>query len=302
MNTSQRGGERVNGKTMAVQRMQDYIISHIADEITLADLARAASFSPWYAHRLFRELTGVPVSDYIRKLRLTEAAKRLKSERCRITGLAMELGFESIDGFTRAFVREFGMTPSEYRLHPVPITHFIAYDVKFRELKKEKVSMENVRNVFIQVIFKPERKVIIKRGVSADEYWAYCNEVGCDVWGLLMSMDSLCGEPVCLWLPERYIAPNTSKYVQGVEVSADYSGKVPDGFDVITLPACEYLMFRGEPFAEEDYCEAITAVQQSMDKYDPSVIGYEWDIENPRIQLEPIGDRGYIELKAVKKK
>ena len=61
-------------------------------------------------------------------------------------------------------------------------------------------------------------------------------------------------------------------------------------------------MFRGEPFAEEDYCEAITAVQQSMDKYDPSVIGYEWDIENPRIQLEPIGDRGYIELKAVKKK
>ena len=156
----------MNGKTMAVQRMQDYIISHIADEITLADLARAASFSPSYAHRLFRELTGVPVSDYIRKLRLTEAAKRLKSERCRITGLAMELGFESIDGFTRAFVREFGMTPSEYRLHPVPITHFIAYDVKFRELKKEKVSMENVRNVFIQVIFKPERKVFTENGSS----------------------------------------------------------------------------------------------------------------------------------------
>lgn len=292
----------MNEKTRAVQQMQDYILAHMAEEITLAALARAANFSPWYAHRLFRELTGVSPAEYVRKLRLTEAAKRLKSEKCRITELSMELGFESVDGFTRAFVREFGMTPSEYRLRPVPIPLFIAYDVKFRELKKENISMENVRNVFIQVIRKPERKVIIKRGVMADEYWTYCNEVGCDVWGTLTSMDALCGEPVCMWLPEKYIEPNTSKYVQGVEVSADYAGIVPDGFDIVPFPACEYLMFRGEPFAEENYCEAITAVQQSMDKYDPSVIGYEWDDSNPRIQLEPRGERGYIELRAVKAK
>lgn len=292
----------MNEQTRAVQRMQDYILAHIAEEITLADLARAACFSPWYAHRLFRELTGVSPADYVRKLRLTEAAKRLKGERSRITELAMELGFESVDGFTRAFTREFGMTPREYKLRPVTISHFIPYGVKFKELYKENYSMENVRNVFVQVVRKPERKVIIKRGVKAAEYWDYCMEVGCDVWGKLTSMDSLCGEPVCLWLPEKYIAPNTSKYVQGVEVEADYSGAVPEGFDVITLPACEYLMFRGEPFAEEDYCEAIAAVQQSMDKYEPSVIGYAWDEENPRIQLEPRGERGYIELKAVRTK
>lgn len=292
----------MNERTKAVQRMQDYILEHIAEEITLADLAEAAYFSPWYAHRLFRELTGVAPADYIRKLRLTEAAKRLKNEKCRITELAMELGFESVDGFTRAFVREFGVKPSEYRLSPVPITLFVAYDVKFRTLKKEKHTMENVRNVFLQVIRKPERKVIVKRGLKAEEYWAYCNEVGCDVWGTLMSMDSLCGEPVCLWLPEKYILPNTSKYVQGVEVDADYHGVIPNGFDVITLPAGEYLSFQGEPFAEEDYCEAIEAVQQAMERYDPSVIGYEWDDENPRIQLEPRGERGYIELRAIRRK
>lgn len=59
-------------------------------------------------------------------------------------------------------------------------------------------------------------------------------------------------------------------------------------------------MFQGEPFAEEDYCEAITAVQQAMNKYDPAVIGLAWDDENPRIQLEPRGERGYIEMRAVK--
>ncbi len=291
----------MNEKTLAVQAMQDYILEHIAKEITLADLAKVAHFSPWYAHRLFKELTGVSPADCIRKVRLSEAARRLKSEKCRVTDIAMELGFESIDGFTRAFVREFGMTPSEYRLRPMPITLFIPYGVKFRELIKEKKSMENVRNVFIQVVRKPERKVIIKRGVKAVEYWDYCNEVGCDVWGMLTSMDSLCGEPVCLWLSEKFIKPNTSEYVQGVEVDADFDGEIPNGFDIITLPACEYLMFQGEPFQEEDYCEAITAVQQSMDKYATSVIGYEWDNDNPRIQLEPRGERGYIELKAVKK-
>ena len=40
-------------------------------------------------------------------------------------------------------------------------------------------------------------------------------------------------------------------------------------------------------------------VQASMEKYDPSVIGYAWDNSNPRIQLEPRGERGYIELKAI---
>ena len=60
-------------------------------------------------------------------------------------------------------------------------------------------------------------------------------------------------------------------------------------------------MFQGEPFDEEDYCNAIFAVQTAMDRYDPAVIGYCWDDSNPRIQLEPRGERGYIEMRAVRK-
>ena len=43
-------------------------------------------------------------------------------------------------------------------------------------------------------------------------------------------------------------------------------------------------------------------VQNAIKKYDPTVIGYELDNENPQIQLEPRGERGYIELKAIKRK
>ena len=117
-----------------------------------------------------------------------------------------------------------------------------------------------------------------------------------------MSMNSICGEPVCLWLPEKYKKPNSSTYVQGVEVAADYNGAVPDGFDVIELPSAEYLMFQGEPFEEEDYAEAIISLQSAINRYNPDTIGYIWDDESPRIQLEPRGERGYIELRAVKRK
>lgn len=160
--------------------------------------------------------------------------------------------------------------------------------------------MKEVRNIFIQTIDKPARKVIIKRGKEAKGYWQYCEEVGCDVWGLLTSIKSIGGEPVCLWLPERYILPDTSEYVQGVEVPADHTGEIPSGYDVIELPQCRYMMFQGEPFEEVDYSEAIEAVGEAIKKYDPTVIGYEWDPENPRIQLEPIGKRGYIELHPVR--
>ena len=162
--------------------------------------------------------------------------------------------------------------------------------------------MSEVQTVFVQVIRKPERLCIIKRATHAEDYFPYCEEVSCDVWGILMSMRSLCGEPVCMWLPERYKKPNTSTYVQGVEVETDYAGTVPERFDVIRLPEADYLMFQGEPFAEEDYCDASAAVQQAMNGYAPAVIGYVWDDNNPRIQLEPRGSRGYIELRAVKHK
>lgn len=287
---------------LAVQRMQDYIVSHLLEQITLADLAQAALFSPWYAYRLFRQHTGRTPADYIRRLRLSNSAVRLRNGDGRVIDIAYELGFGSVDGYQRAFLREFGCNPGEYAHNPVPITLFIPYGVKFRALRKEKCNMEKVQSVFVQVIQKPKRKVLIKRGIHAEDYFPYCEEVGCDVWGLLMSMDSLCGEPVCLWLPEAYKKPNTSTYVQGVEVAADCSGPVLDGFDTITLPAAEYLMFQGEPFCEDDYCEAIIAVQHAMDRYDPSLIGYAWDDENPRIQLEPRGERGYIELRAVSRK
>lgn len=104
-----------------------------------------------------------------------------------------------------------------------------------------------------------------------------------------------------MWLPVKYRKPGTSEYVQGVEVPCDYDEIIPEGFDVIELPEADYMVFQGEPFLEENYCQAIEEVQAAMVKYNPKQWGYEWDSYNPRIQLEPIGNRGYIEMLPIKR-
>ena len=291
----------MNDRIDAVQRMQSYIENHIDDELSLASLAKQAGFSPWYCARVFKELTGLSPAAYIRRLRLAKSALRLRGDPAKIIDVAYDAGFASVDGYQRAFLKEYSCNPKEYSKSPTPIILFIPYGVKFKaKREKEPSNMDNIKNVFIQVIEQPERSAIIKRGISADNYWDYCGEVGCDVWGLLSSMKSLSGEPVCLWLPPQYVSQGSSVYVQGVEVERGYSGEIPAGFDIIDLPKAKYLMFQGEPFEEEDYCDAIAAVESSMDRYDPTVIGLMWDDSNPRIQLEPIGSRGYIELRAVR--
>ncbi len=283
----------------AVQRMQDYIRLNLDKDITMADLARIAKYSPWYSYRLFVKLLNMTPAVYIRRLRLSKSALRLRDEKIRIVDVALDAGFESVDGYQRAFYREFGCNPYEYSMHPLPIYLFKPYGIKYSKEGRD-TDMKEVKNVFVQVIEKPERKVIIKRGKEAKDYWKYCEEVGCDVWGLLTSIKSISGEPVCLWLPKKYMKPNTSEYVQGVEVSIDYSGEIPDGFELIELPKCKYIMFQGEPFAETDFGMAIQQVWDAIKKYNPQSIGYCWDDLNPRIQLEPIGTRGYIELHPVK--
>lgn len=285
---------------LAVQRMQDWIADNPGREITLSELSRVSFFSPWYSHRLFREELGLTPAEYVRKLRLSLAAVRLRSGKERILDIAFDLGFSNADTFTRAFYREFGLNPRDYAKNPVPIPLFIPYGAKYRALRKEKLDMRNLQTVFVRAIRKPERLCILKRAVHAEDYFPYCEEVSCDIWGILTSMPSLCGEPVCMWLPPRCKKPGTSTYVQGVEVPLDYAGVIPEGFDTIVLPEAEYLLFQGPVFREEDYCEAIQAVQHAMDQFDPVPMGYRWDDENPRIQLEPRGERGYMELRAVK--
>ena len=163
--------------------------------------------------------------------------------------------------------------------------------------------MDKTAVVFTQIIERPARKLILKRGVKAEEYFAYCEEVGCGdndnsaPWDILCGIKEALYEPVGLWLPEDMRPKGTGIYAHGVEVAADYSGVIPDGFDVIDLEPCKLLVFQGEPYDDEHFMDAVGQCMGRIKKFNPEVYGYRYALElAPKMQLAPMGWRGYIEM------
>ena len=288
----------------AVQKMQNYIEAHLEEPITLHALAEAADYSPWHCARIFKELTGKTPFEYIRMYRLSKAAMELRDNDLKVVEVAMDFMFDSHEGFTRAFRKQFGMSPNEYKkntppislFHPWPIREYY-YWLKGMQEEAEPLSSE----LFVQVRNFPKRKLLLKRGTRGDDYFTYCEEVGCDVWGLLSSIKEALYEPIGLWLPDSLRPPGTSRYAQGVEVPDHYNGEIPDGFDLIDLPPCKMMIFQSAPYDDIRFQEVITRVMEAINQYDPTQLGYEWDDgAAPRFQLDPQGWRGYIEARPVR--
>ncbi len=220
--------------------------------------------------------------------------------------VAFDFVFDTHEGFTRAFSKEFGISPKRYSKEKKPVKLFMPTRIRdyYLMIQKGDLKMEKERKastVFVQVVERPERKLILLRGIKATHYFEYCEEVGCDVWGILSSISEALFEPAGFWLPKHLIAEGTSQYVQGVEVPMDYQGEVPDGFDIITLPPCKMMIFQGEPYEDEKFGEAIEDLWKVMHEYDPKLYGFAYaDEDGPRFQLEPQGFRGYIEGRPVR--
>ena len=290
----------------AVQRMQSYIEAHLHEPITLHMLAQAAGYSPWHAARIFKALTGKSPFEYIRAVRLSRAAVRLREEEVKIVDVAFDFVFDSHEGFTRAFSKAFGLTPQKYSREKPAIKLFIPYNVRAYTLALqtgEYQMSEDLKSntIFVQVVERPARKLILKRGVNAADYWAYCEEVGCEVWDVLTGIKQALNEPVGMWLPENLRTPGTSTYAQGVEMPLDYAGAIPEGFDCIELPPCKMMIFQGQPYDDANFEEAIGSLWETIKDYNPEIYGFKWaDEDGPRFQLEPQGYRGYIEGRPVR--
>ena len=290
----------------AVQRMQDYIEHHIHQPITLRMLAEAAGYSPWHSARIFKELTGKTPFDYIRTLRLSRAAEHLRDRDVKIIDVAFDFVFDSHEGFTRAFSKQFGMIPRRYRRDTPPLKLFMParvrdYHQMLQEGERSMSENANANTVFVQVVDRPARKLILKRGIRAKQYFEYCDEVGCDIWQVLCGVKEALYEPIGMWLPKSLIKRGTSVYAQGVEVPIDYSGEVPEGCEVIGLAPCRMMVFQGPPYDDCKFQEAIGELWQVMNGYDPELFGFKWaDEDGPRFQLQPMGYRGYIEARPVR--
>ncbi len=92
--------------------VMDYIEEHLASEISYDEIARLACTSAYHFQRMFPYVTGVTLSEYIRRRRLTDAAFMLQHTDAKVIDVALRYGYESQAAFTRAFKSLHGVTPA----------------------------------------------------------------------------------------------------------------------------------------------------------------------------------------------
>ena len=112
-----------------------YIEDNICDDGALARVADVTSYSPYHFARLFYYIAEMPLSEYIRKRKLSLAGTELHSgSKAKIIDLALKYGYESPDSFTRAFVKQHEITPSAARNKGVIIKIFppLIFQIKIK--------------------------------------------------------------------------------------------------------------------------------------------------------------------------
>jgi AraC family transcriptional regulator len=90
----------------------DYIEEHLTDDISLETISEYAGVSDYHFRKLFFYLSGLTLSEYIKNRKLSEANKDLLNG-SKVTDVAFKYGYQSMDGFTRAFKKWNGFLPSD---------------------------------------------------------------------------------------------------------------------------------------------------------------------------------------------
>ena len=126
-----------------IQKSIDYIEDNLKSEITAKELSNMAGFSLFHYYRLFQSSVGMPVMQYISRRKLLNALYDMHCGEKMIT-VALLYGFETQAGFYKAFVREFGYTPTEllnisrkrkpYRINLLKGEHIMVSHKKLKEI------------------------------------------------------------------------------------------------------------------------------------------------------------------------
>ena len=109
---------RMDGKHRTdevLEKVTDYIDSHIAENLTLTRIAEICYLNPSYLSRVFKQKYGCNITEYISRARLEQAKKLLTTTSIRVGEIALQVGYLTSTSFTRVFRKVIGMSPVEYR-------------------------------------------------------------------------------------------------------------------------------------------------------------------------------------------
>jgi AraC family transcriptional regulator len=107
-------GDEAMGYRDDMERCRAFIDAHLSETLAPQALSERFGYSYYHFCHVFRAVNGMAVCEYVRERRLHRSARELLGGKS-VTEAAMDCGFDTPSGFTRAFIRRFGTSPSEYK-------------------------------------------------------------------------------------------------------------------------------------------------------------------------------------------
>jgi AraC family transcriptional regulator len=221
-----------------LERAMAFVEDHAFEPLTLGDLAAVAGLSPYHFARQFSYRYGLTPMAFVRARRLGLAAKLLASpDPPALIDLAFDTGFESQEGFTRAFKRAFGVSPGRYRkgrAAPTPTEILAMSDITSAVRLTQApapVKKPGFRVIGASAVFDETTK----SGIPM--LWPKLTSRGLPLPGQVAGGTFGVGRP-------DHSGEGCFRYMASVAVSAD--APVPDGLEAFDVPAQTYLVFHLE--------------------------------------------------------
>lgn len=228
-----------------LNRAITYIEEHIDDDIVLEDVSSVTSYSSYHFGRLFYYIADMPLSEYIRKRKLSRAAERLQNGGEKVIDIALMYGYDSADSFTRAFSKQHGVTPTKARKPGVTLTIFppLTFQINIKGVQAMNWRIEERLSFGVVGV---ERRFKNDETDNISAFWEEKSQDGSlenlkkqvkrnDLIGVCGHMDDKAGD--FMYMIGLFADDNTNA----------------EGFTKITTPASTWAIFRSEEFEQNPY-------------------------------------------------
>ena len=259
-----------------LQRAIDYMEEHITEPISHDMIAAQMNISVFYFHRIFTMLCGFTPSEYIRNRRLALAGSELLLTDNKIIDIALKYGYDTPEGFTRAFVRFHGATPAAVRKGGVSVKSFARLQISISLKGGNSMNYRIVEKEAFKVLEKAEVHPIVtnENKYEISDFWDRARADGT----ILRLMDSLAeGKSNLIGI---CYGNNIKTFEYSIAAECDENCIVPEGYRINEIPARTWAVFEctgAMPFAIQKLWHRILTEFFPVSDYEPT---YEMEIED----------------------
>ncbi|WP_395243169.1 GyrI-like domain-containing protein [Agromyces sp. MMS24-K17] len=230
---------------VTLNRVVEVVEEHLADDLDVAALARSLGTTEYHVRRMFSALAGMPLSEYVRRRRMTVAAADLLGDGD-LLGIAVRYGYGSTEAFGRAFRSVHGAGPADVRRDGGPLRS--QPQLRFRLTVEGNTPMDTriAERPAFRLIGHAARVPLIHEGANP-HIQAHIAGLPASEHVRLKELSST--EPAGLLQVSADVDPDYTEgteltYLHGVAVAA--GEVVADDLDVIEVPAGTWAVFRTE--------------------------------------------------------